>query len=353
MRTGRVIPSLDGLRALSIAFVIAGHLTGTQYFPAAFGPVRAFAGPGVRVFFVISGFLITTLLLDELERNGRISLAGFYKRRACRIFPAFYVFLAVMAIAGAVSGGALARAATYTINYVTEREWNVAHIWSLAVEEQFYLLWPAALVVLGRRKGLMAAAAVVALSPVIRTAQFALFPGLREGIGSQFHTVADALACGCLLAGLRERLWGNALYRGFLSSPWFGVVPVLLVAELAVQPGRPLYLSLAGMTLLNVGITLCVDRAVRLPDTASGRLLNAAPLRFIGVLSYSLYLWQQVFLNRDSGAWWSAFPANVMLAMGAALISYYGIERPMMALGRRPWRLTVGPLAPRHREPAV
>lgn len=161
----------------------------------------------------------------------------------------------------------------------------MGHIWSLAVEEQFYLLWPLTLALLGRRRGLMVAGLVVALSPCIRGLQYQLLPDHRLGIGAEFHTVADALACGCLLAGLRDRLWAMRGYRAFLASRWFLTVPLVLLAEIAVQPSRPIFYSVAGMTILNIGITLCVDRAVRLSGTFSGRLLNSPVLALGGVLS--------------------------------------------------------------------
>src|SRR5712692_9378521 len=193
----RNIPSLDGLRAISIAFVVLGHLTGTRHFPSSLDAAHVFAGPGVRVFFVISGLLTTTLLLKELDQTGRISITGFYLRRAFRIFPAFYTYLAAVALFGLARPGELVRAATYTINYVEGRSWIVAHIWSLAVEEQFYILWPLTVVALVRRS-LLVAGAVVVLSPFIRLAQYDFFPAYRTGIGAQFHTVCDAIACGCL-----------------------------------------------------------------------------------------------------------------------------------------------------------
>src|ERR1051326_4168606 len=136
------IPGLDGLRGLSIALVFAGHLGGGRGFLPAdvmrhFGDL---ANLGVRVFFVISGFLITGLLIRETEAKGRISLGEFYYRRTFRILPAFYTFLAAAAIAQALGvislkSGALVHAATFTTHYHHDRAWWLGHIWSLSVEE--------------------------------------------------------------------------------------------------------------------------------------------------------------------------------------------------------------------------
>ncbi|MEO7329892.1 MAG: acyltransferase, partial [Minicystis sp.] len=149
----RRIPSLDGLRAISILVVLFGHMAGTRNFAFSFLdrlPTSELANFGVRVFFVISGFLITRLLFEEHARSGTVSLRGFYLRRTLRIFPAFYVFVAVVLVLDRLGKITLLpydalTALTYTMNFhpTASRSWQVGHLWSLSVEEQFYLLWPA------------------------------------------------------------------------------------------------------------------------------------------------------------------------------------------------------------------
>ena len=169
------IRSLDGLRALSIALVILGHLGGTRGFPLA--SAGSFAGMlGVRVFFVISGYLITRLLLDEHERSGSIRLSGFYFKRIFRIFVPYYGFLAIIVCAARVgcvqlAPGDLGYALVYAGDHHLHAEWThgrwtLGHTWSLAVEEQFYLLWPVLLVMLGARRALFVAAATLVLAPM-------------------------------------------------------------------------------------------------------------------------------------------------------------------------------------------
>ena len=155
--------SLDGLRAVSIVLVLVGHVAGTVNAPAILTPLHNLGNFGVKIFFVISGFLITLLLLDELRRRGKIDMRGFYLRRCFRIFPAFYFFIACMMIAHAggyleLFPGDLLHAATFTMNYHHDRAWALNHTWSLAVEEQFYLLWPLLLLLLGTRRALACAA---------------------------------------------------------------------------------------------------------------------------------------------------------------------------------------------------
>jgi peptidoglycan/LPS O-acetylase OafA/YrhL len=334
------IPSLDGLRALSIAMVFLAHLAGTRGFPmsAAAGRVLGLGELGVHVFFVISGFLITGLLMDELALFGRISLSRFYLRRTLRIFPAYYAYLAVVSLA-AVAGWLqlaprdLVHGLTYTSNYYPARSWFLGHTWSLSVEEQFYLLWPALLVLAGRRRAIVVAAATVLIVPVIRVGSWELMRWAGDGIGHRFETVADAIAAGCVLAGVRPWLHESALYKRALASPWFAAVPVVVFGANLLHDHPVVYFG-AGLTLANVGIALCLDRCVTFPSGRSGRILNAAPMVYVGVISYSLYLWQQIFLNRESVSAFSVFPVNLFLAVSAALACYYVVERPSLRFRR-------------------
>ena len=332
------IPSLDGLRAISIVLVLFGHLAGTRGFPvpASVGNFLNTAELGVHIFFVISGFLITKLLLDELARKHKIAVGRFYLRRTLRIFPPYYAYIGVLVLAAAAGWVVLApqdplRALTYTTNYDEARSWFVGHTWSLSVEEQFYLLWPAVLLLAKTRRAILIAAGVVLVVPLIRVALWEIW---RLPIGARFETVADAIAVGCVLAGTREWLHRSPVYMRALASPLFIVVPAIgIVANMTHD--HPLVYFAVGFAVVNVCAVLCVDWAVTFWDGRIGRVLNARPLVFVGVMSYSLYLWQQPFLYRDSPAAVAAFPLNIVLAIACALASYYIIERPSLQLRRR------------------
>jgi peptidoglycan/LPS O-acetylase OafA/YrhL len=336
---GQRIPSLDGLRAMSICFVLLGHLVGTQGFPGVGrvvpGTLAAF---GVRVFFVISGFLITSLLIQEEQKTGKISLRHFYLRRTLRIFPPFYAFVGLMALASAVHLIHLRRfdllaAMTYTTNYHHNRAWFLGHAWSLAVEEQFYLLWPFVVTFLGSKRASIIALGAVLVCPILRLALMTFTPSLRPGIGETFATVADSIATGCLLACWRGRLDAWPRLAAFLRGRWFWIVPGVALAA-AFTPSAKLE-CFVGQTVANVGIALLIDRVVRFSESAPGRLLNARPVVFVGMLSYSLYLWQQPFLDHDDHMTINRFPLNIVLAVGAALTSYYLVERPALRLRSR------------------
>ncbi len=185
------LPSLDGLRAVSIALVLLGHLEGTKGFPSWLDSHVDLGNLGVRVFFVISGFLITTLLVREWSDTGRISLTNFYLRRLFRIFPACYLFLSVMAIISATGyielrPHDLLCGFTYTMNNHVDRSWYVGHLWSLSVEEQFYILWPVVLYFTGIRTGLRVALGVFLAAPLFRIGMLLLFPSTQFLIGTFF-----------------------------------------------------------------------------------------------------------------------------------------------------------------------
>jgi peptidoglycan/LPS O-acetylase OafA/YrhL len=327
--------------------VLLGHLVGTAGLPVSWLPF-AWGGLGVTVFFVISGYLITSLLLKEQDRTGTISLRMFYFRRTLRIFPAMYVFVAVVVALGAMGvlagageperthlgAGDILAAATYTMNFRVGHSWWLGHTWSLAVEEQFYLLWPAAVVYLGIAGGLRWAIGAMLVAPLFRVIFYFGWPHYRSLVEQAFPFVFDALATGCVLAMLRRQLWADRRYRAVLESRLFALVPVIVGVTYSLNEivGPSL---LVGTTVINVGIAMCIDWAMRFPDSRAGRLLNSRPLVWVGVISYSLYLWQQLFLCRYHTGWFTTFPVNLGLAFAAAIASYYVVEQPFLRLRER------------------
>lgn len=331
------IPSLDGLRALSITLVILSHLIGTKGFPVgnrALGAVGDFGYLGVRVFFAISGYLITSLLIHEHQKTGSISLCTFYARRAWRIFPAFYAFVAAMGLAHFVGllslhHGDVLAAVTYTMNYHYERSWELGHIWSLSIEEQFYLVWPAMVLLGGRQRIVPISIAMIIAAPILRAIAWFVAPYPDDVVMEAYPCVMDAIATGCLLAALRPRLDNSQRYLRFLRSPWFLLVP-LVVAAFNLPMWFPVEYTL-NITVMNLGLALIIDRFVRVSDDPLGRFLNWAPLAWVGTLSYSLYLWQEPFLNHHyARSKINTFPVNLVLAIGCALASYYFIEKPFL-----------------------
>lgn len=335
------LPGLDGLRAIAVLLVIVGHAANFPGFPAAVRKLLVvnIAHLGVTVFFVLSGFLITTLLVGERGRNGRVSLRDFYARRTIRIFPAAYAYMAFVAVAAwagwvVLLPGDMLHALTYTMNYHHERGWVLGHLWSLGVEEQFYLLWPLAFALSGRRAPMVALAAM-AIVPVVRTLGWILFPDSRDGIDEEFQYVADSLATGCALALLVEHI--GMQRAGAMVPGWIGGLGVAATFGAAAFMDWPSFHLPVGATVVNAGIAVCILWTVTHPAGPVGRLLESRAAAFIGVLSYSLYLWQQVFL--DTGAW-PGLPGlglgvRLALVLLAAMASFYLLERPLLALRAR------------------
>jgi peptidoglycan/LPS O-acetylase OafA/YrhL len=335
------IPCINGLRALSILIVIASH-----FFLRDDGAPTSLRIPGemgVEVFFVISGFLITLLLIREKSRSGIISLKNFYLRRTCRIIPAYVLFLATLFLLQMygslnISGRAWTSALTYTSSIFSPVNWYVGHTWSLSVEEHFYLVWPLLFSVLGPKKSFFAATACITLTPLVRIGIYSI---THHNFGFDYFTPTrlDAIAVGCCLAYLVSV---SAYFRRItrLSKSVAVVATVAGVAllvgsnELVFNYGtlRPVhYYGAFFASTVRPLIISCLLWVLISNDAGwLTRLLNWKPVAFVGVLSYSLYLWQQVFLNPKRNSWFCQWPYNAPLIVAAALFSYYVIERPFL-----------------------
>lgn len=340
----RGIPSLDGFRALAVAFVIWGH--GAAALPQTELVMRLrelLPGGyfGVQVFFVLSGYLITTLLLREREREGRIRLGSFYRRRAYRILPALWVFLvivSVLALTGVVDDldveDVLSPALFLRDYWPIDGSWWTGHTWSLSVEEHFYVLWPLAVILMPSRVATRVLVGGILLSPAIRIATY-LLPFTPPGaVMYMFHTRADALMVGCLLA----YSIGSPRFERHVAQLFDRRLHWLAVAWL------PLSWAMAGMLegvwLYTVGylgdavaVAVIMLWMMRRPDSPFGRVLNARPMVHLGAISYSLYLYQQLFVNRHNDTWSGGLTlVSILALLAAAEASYWLVERPFLRL---------------------
>ncbi len=317
--TTKRIPSLDGIRAISILLVIAGHASSRLQMPDSFRHTfEITAYFGVTVFFVISGFLITSLLKREYEKAGRINLPAFFKRRLVRIVPAAAVYIATILILGHPTILQSLYAVTFTTSYVFGKAYlPLQHLWSLSVEEQFYLLWPIAFmggVKVARRFCWL----VVCVAPLCRLAL------VGHDFPHFFPSVADSLAFGCLLAFYQDDLKRSVTQK--LSSPFAFVV----LSSITVWTGWVIYGSAQTLTrgLAPALIALTVAVAIERKDY----ILNCLPMRSLGLLSYSLYLWQQPFLTLHGP--YDILPLRLALSLVVACASYYFVEQPCLRLFR-------------------
>ncbi|RXH58423.1 acyltransferase family protein [Granulicella sibirica] len=332
LEKSRSIPSLDGLRALSVLAVILGHSRAALLDRIPFNAAFRDGSKGVAVFFVISGFLITHLLLKELRRDETINLKRFYLRRTFRIFPPFYVFLIIVAVLGLlheiqVTRTMLLIAATYTWNYARIPEtWTLGHCWSLTLEEQFYLLWPLCMAKFKLRTNLGIAAAVILLSPLSRLITYYAWPSMRERIDMMLHTHLDTIMTGCLLALMLElKIWQRVTKLALSPiAPTVAIAFLFTVDIWAKQRLRGMYLLSVGISLENLAIATILLYVVFRHESPLGKFLNLKPIKHFGMISYSIYLYQQLF----TGPYTRQFPLNMLFIVAAAELSYLLVEKP-------------------------
>jgi peptidoglycan/LPS O-acetylase OafA/YrhL len=311
------IPSLDGLRAISIALVVAGHLGKSGHAPKIFWDV--YAALGVKIFFVISGYLITTILLREHDRTSNINLREFYIRRAYRIFPAALVFMLIMFVAywHQMRWYNMAAAMLYVANLDIHRPWILGHLWSLSIEEQFYLAWPGVLKQWYRHRTAILLGVCV-LAPLCQVA-FYWFK-LDGGGPPTLPTVADNLAAGCLIA-----IFASRIPRISRLAFWLMVAGILLIPLYSAHSvARTLFMLFVLRPLLHLSIAGVLVHVVQSPY----RILNWGPVVWFGQISYSLYLWQQPFCSDP--ALRSGYLA--VFAFLCAALSFYLVEQPVLRL---------------------
>jgi peptidoglycan/LPS O-acetylase OafA/YrhL len=364
------LAGLDGLRAIAVAAVVLFHVA-----PDAV----AGGGLGVDLFFVISGFLITGLLFTEHETSGRIRLRSFWARRARRLLPALAVLILVCSSAALFVGGdvlvgigrQVLGAATFSSNWLAIANGSsyftgttpelFKNLWSLAVEEQFYLVWPfVVLLVLILKRPWMRLTVFLIVAAASAAAMILLYsPNVdptRVYYGTDTHSFGLAIGAALAVAthGMsapgksQSRLeWPRWRYRVVVAM---GMVAVLALLVLAVILPSDSAITFQG-GLLGVSIlTAIAIWASVIPGSPLGRALDWAPLRFLGQRSYGIYLWHwpvivlvvaalPAFQNSATTAWLTGLIA-VAISVVAAALSFQFIERPIRRRGFRGWLAT-------------
>jgi peptidoglycan/LPS O-acetylase OafA/YrhL len=321
------VASLDGLRGVSIWAVMLAHAS--SHFPQTLlhghllhTVLAELSYFGVTVFFVISGFLITTLLMKEYLRSHRVDLRHFYHRRAARILPAAILYIGVVVALGRATWLQAVYALTFTTSFFFAHAYvPLQQLWSLSVEEQFYLLWPLVFM-LGVRAAKRSGWTVMFLCPILR-----LFLE-HWGYSQTEHlapAIADSVAAGCLLSLYREEVRAFVA-RYFVSGPGFFLLCVTSVATSEIV-FRWKLVVLWG--LVPCMIALIISATIERRDV----ILNRGPLVWSGLLSYSLYLWQQPFLVL--GGPLNFLSSRLIATFAAAYLSYRFVEQPALRLLRR------------------
>jgi peptidoglycan/LPS O-acetylase OafA/YrhL len=341
-------PSINGLRAISILLVIMHHLVIQQYLPTSFlgtGLVPIYLSTllqnghlGVNIFFVISGFLITSLMQQEEAGNKSISLKKFYIRRTLRIFPAYFFLLLVYFFLQLfnyikISNASWLTAITYTKYFNWNLDWYTSHAWSLSIEEHFYIFWPLVFIA-GNRMRKTFAISLFLLVPIIRLYLHYHTIGWMNEL--TIFTRIDAIAIGCIFS-----LYKDEIIK--IISPYWTMVFCVLILALFFFPYFPILaskiklgfifipLGLTHGTIANVliaGIMMC---SVFGPQGIWFKILNLKIMNYIGLLSYSIYLWQEIFICR-SEYWVNKLPQNIFFFLLVAAFSYHVIEMPFLKL---------------------
>lgn len=344
------IPSLDGIRAIAVTVVFVAHAGLHSVVPGGFG---------VTAFFFLSGYLITTLFIREQGKYGKISLPAFYLRRLARLSPPLLITLAVVylgvalsIVPGGMRGSTIASQALYFFNYFylygpqpTDLAAGTGVLWSLAIEEHFYLLWPLIFMAIAAMRRNSSRLYFIALLLVLNLAwRYVLVYVLDAPIEHTYMASdarLDSILYGCFLAvlaweGTAERVFPST--RAGLTLTTAAAVGLLLFTFLYRDQGfrETLRYSLQGIAL--VPLLFC---AVRYPDLPHHRLLNTRPMVLIGTYSYTIYLIHHVViqtLKRVEGfpeCFAATFTVAFALTLAYSVLMYRFVETPMAAVRHR------------------
>jgi peptidoglycan/LPS O-acetylase OafA/YrhL len=355
---GARLASLDGWRAIFIAVVLSSHFGPLDTLTAGSLWLNGLLHDGelaVRCFFVLSGFLITGLLISEANQAGTINVIGFLYRRALRLLPVYFIFLGTLfaaQLAGYldIASDRWISAVTFTANFrLGLADWPLFHLWSLSIEQQFYLAWPFVLIALKPWQRLRAMAmftiGVVVFVVAFRLAAGAINFWIKPDIGrlnwlfsgtTTFHFI-DGLAAGSLAACLLFHFQSVISRTPFwLVSVFAAVTALMLVLPAMAAPGTKilrLLLYLTGNTISAVGCAILLVISTVFSNRWPFRLLCMRPLAMLGTISYSLYIWQQPFTT----LWLQECQANARLAVVivVATLSYWLLERPFTKMRAR------------------
>jgi peptidoglycan/LPS O-acetylase OafA/YrhL len=353
VKGGPNLPTLDGWRGVAILMVVLAHAVKPPYCTgeasAEWCRYALLGGHGVALFFALSGFLITTRLLDEYHARGGISLRAFYIRRAFRILPAAFTVLFVFSVLGALNILPIApieilSSLLFFRNYVPIFLTDAGHgfytalFWSLAVEEHFYIIWPLLLVLSIKRGWSVRLAIGAAIAVAIWRRSEGHYLWVQNALDLpqyQFNfrtdTRLDALLWGCAFALLLRDAKAAVWIKRLLIPRIWVLLPVLYAAGIALEWKGVLWHTLLAPPMI-VGTMLHAG-------SYAGRVLEWSPLRWVGRISFSLYLWHPLVMPQIAAAVvWpqvQSLPVNVLLAFLLAAMSYYAVEKPMIGAGRR------------------
>jgi peptidoglycan/LPS O-acetylase OafA/YrhL len=355
IRLKKYLPTLDGWRAIAIALVIFSH--GSDSIKNAininifykFPEIKMIGLFGVRLFFGLSGFLITSRLINDEICHGKISIKSFYIRRGFRILPAAIFFLIAVGLLSFIGVFNITvyrwlSAFFFMENYSTaENSWYLGHFWSLAVEEHFYLIWPAVFLLMRtNNRRIIAALIIVIFISSWRVIDFKY--NISGSTSAIFWGRTDIQADGILWGVLIALLYADSVFHIKLKNFLLlrATIPMLffLLFGIELLPKFNWKVEFLLITIKAIIIPITILGTVIRSSAFSSRILESFIFRSIGRLSFSLYLWQQLFFTWDEHRIYSfgflqIFPYNLLAAFSCAIISMTIIEKPFIKLGNR------------------
>lgn len=335
------IKSLDGLRALACFAVIIAHLSDkhTPVQDVFWREYLEVGKEGVALFFSLSGFIITLLLLREKQKYGEINIVKFISRRIIKIIPVLYVFLIFLCILMAfgvinISYESMLSSFLFYKNYSLSlySVYN-GHVWSLAVEEHFYLIWPFIVSYFNKRSLNIICVLLIIISPIMRVYTYYYHPELRRLLDIMTHNRIDSFMFGCLAAINYELITGwvkekintkTSLVGSILLAIMFLVLPVFKDHSFRG------YWILLGIPLNAILSTIIIVTIQNNDNGQVYRILNSKIIRHIGIISYSIYIWQEFCTY-----YFENIVVAITLSYILGLLSYILIENPMEIIKKK------------------
>ena len=343
------IPSLDGWRAVAIMMVILGHFMLKLEQGSVIHTIlklTAIGILGVKIFFVLSGFLITTLLIKEKIKYGRLDLKNFFIRRALRIIPVLYLYIIVVFLVNHFSSLNLSLSnfvgpLLYINNFnFLSGTWITGHTWSLAVEEQFYLIWP--FIFRYIKNSLLICLIIILVIPFFKIVQYTN-PQIENYILAPFFVPASSIFSGALVSLLCFN--PNAISKLIIIKNFnfiafiFAIIVIYSIYYLSIKGLYGTLLLPLGNILTDFSICYMILFSILRKDHFIFRILNSKILIQIGVISYSLYIWQQLFIipkgNYPVLEQYLYSPLNLLLVFVTGFLSYHFFEKPFLKLKKK------------------
>ncbi|WP_410478154.1 acyltransferase family protein [Pedobacter aquatilis] len=332
-------PSLNGWRAIAVIIVICEHLKNNIGHSSVYSKIAnifIFGRLGVDIFFVLSGFLITSILIKEKIRTGKINISKFFIRRSLRIFPVLYLYLVCCMLLNYFFQLNIAYLSfiwplLYVSNIIYTDPW-LAHTWSLSIEEQFYLIWP--LVLRASKRPILLYLILITLLPALKILIY-LNPSAFDIYINHIYIPTTALLTGAVASII---LFKKISFNGFLKESLF-ILSMLLTLFIFYLQSNGLFGILIlpfGTVITNLSIAYCIIYSLKSEKEVFIKFLNHPIIVKIGIMSYSIYIWQQLFLQTSesyrNGQSFIFFPVNLIYIVCISYLSYNYYERYFLIL---------------------